>query len=403
MRIHSQFLRETLGAISRVRHLDIECAMGLHNELNDILESPMPQLCTLRVRMLDSRGGDDFDGRLPRRFLSGHAPLLHSVELDGYYRANEDTGRGFTIVQRVVCSGYLLERLPSLFPNVAELILGPRELDPAELEEDTRQFILQVPRITFDGSVDETEGPSVAAIDFLAARTEYARLDVEVGQLLQSLELLNGPLALICSIICGSCDFRELLTFMSLVDGRARVFIDTGRTDNSSSLLFELGEPESVEMACRIKHCTIAIGSHNGSPNPRFDDIRQRVLQYLPAMIELTVYLVGICNHREYSWPMAQDLEVQSDCRSGSEIAEAYSGEPQINSEPAIPYCVDLQKLLLKADVLSRSDAEGLVVAARYLVERISDLEVVIQTTNRVETSVLNVLEAQFRVVNVHL
>jgi len=372
---HREVLAEILAAMPRITDLDLECSMALGSGLRAVLESPAPRLRTLKVSMLYSPKA--FDSTAPRGFLSNSAPELRSIEFDGLDFVEDGTHHTFPSVQRIVCSGDSLELLPSLLPNLVDVVLGQRDMDPIEFDETVCHFLLKVPRLTLNGNVEDMEGPSEEVIDFLAPRAEYTLQDVETTQLISALRWLKAPLKLRHSTPEISDAMAEVFKFTSLADGKVRVFIDTQEADCSAAELFGSGDPGVEEILARITNFTFTVGWSDDYPSlVTFTELRQAALQYLSGITVLTFCFCGNNDARKKSWPTSDDLKYDLNAQAEFVLAGHYSAE-----HPTIPHSSQLKKFIVVSDtsqVLSYEDAEGLVIAAGYLVERIGDVEIMV-------------------------
>jgi len=393
---HREVLAEILTAMPRTTNLDLKCSTALESELRAVLEARAPRLRSLKVTLLDSP--EVFGFTVPRGFLSNYAPELRSIEIDGLDFVEDETHHTFPSVQRIVCSGDSLELLPSLFPNLVNVVLGPREMDPNEFDDAICQFLLQVPQLTLNGNVEDLEEPSEEAIEFLAPRAEYTLQDVETTRLVSALQRLEGPLELQYSTLEASNHEVEVFRFTSRVDGKVRVFIDTGVLNCSATGLIGSRDPDREEILARVTHFSLTIGWSDEASILKFVQLRQAALQYLPGMTDLTIHFGGNSDNREESWPMPDDLKYDLDGQTEFMLAGHYSVE-----DPTIPFSNQLKRIMVVCDtsqVLSHEDAEGLVVVAGYLVQRIGDVEIMVGASIDVGASAQQILEANFLALN---
>ena len=387
---HREVLAEILTAMPRITDLDLQCSTALGSELRAVLETPAPRLRSLKIIMLHSPKA--FDTTVPRGFLSNYAPELRSIEFDGLDFVEDGTHHTFPSVQRIVCSGDSLELLPSLFPNLVDVVLGPREMDPNDFDGQICHFLLHVPRLTLNGNIEDLEGPSEQAIDFLAPRAECTLQDVETTQLVSALRWLEGPLELQYSILEIPDATAEMFKFTSLADGKVRVFIDTRETDYSAVEIFGSRDLEVEEILAHITHFAFTIGWSDDYPSlVTFTEIREATLQYLPGITEITIRFCGNSEMRDECWPAPDQLKYDLDAQAKYMLAGQYSAE-----DPTIPYSSQLKRIIVVSDtsqVLSHEDAEGLVAVSGYLVERIGEVEILVGADIDVEASARQILE----------
>jgi len=392
--IRHEVLKELLDVMPRVTHLDIDCLMSLDVDMRAILESPAPQLRTLRVHMLHNYSTRKFDKTMPSQLLAGHAPALHSIELDGYSEPGEEPQHVFPSVKQVTFSSDLLEYLVLIFPNVTDVCLGLAGLYPEYLEEEALAFLLSVPRITLCGDVEDYDPPSPEAIEFLEPRAEYTLRDGDISQILVALEQLNGPLSLEYIRTDGAIRDPQIFKFASVSDGKARVLIDTGTIDTSVASMFWSSDSDGAEILRCVTHYNLIIGADGNSMSLTFKELKEAALQFLPALTDLSIGLVGTSEGREYNWPEPWELEddlhwqVES-VAAGQDLAAT------------IPHANGLARIVLRGQKMSHSDAKGLITTAGYLVDQMGDVMVEVRTEACVETSVLQLLEEHFCVVHV--
>jgi len=376
---HREVLAEIVAAMTRITDLDLKCSTAVSPELCAVLEARAPRLRSLKVTLLGST--EAFDYTVPCGFLSNNAPELHSIELVGLDFVKDGTRHTFPSVQRIFCPSTSLKLLPSLFPNLVDVVLGAPGITLKELDDAMRRFLLQVPQLTLyrkAGSLDGL-GPTEAAIDFLTPRAEYTLQDAEGMRIVWALDRLEGDLEVQYSTLQGSNRAAHVFKVTSRDDGKVRMIIGTHLPYPVISDLLRTLERNMLWIVDRITHFSLKIGSPDEASAMTFVKLREYVLMWLPAMTDLTFQFGGNSESRKKHWPIYP-----------------------VENPPDI-YTDQLRRIHVVADtsqVLSHEDAEGLVVAALYHAERIGEVEIRVGTDVEVEASARQVLEANFLALN---